>query len=179
MHGIDWKTYLIVRDAIDTPGIRITYDNGAMEIMSPSPEHERKKTTFARLLEIWAIERDVPLQGYGSTTFRRAAKERGLEPDECYCLCEELRDIPDLAIEIVETHGGLDKLPIYASLGVGELWFYESATLTIHVLDGNAYSVAPRSVLLPSLDLTVLVEHLELPNQHEAVRAFRDRLRAG
>src|SRR5262245_17926058 len=99
IHGVDWKTYLIVRDAIDSPGIRITYDRGAMEIMSPSPEHESKKKTFARLLEQWALERDVPLLGYGSTTFRRAAKERGLEPDECYCLGEPLRDMPDLAIE--------------------------------------------------------------------------------
>jgi len=178
LHGIDWKTYLIVRDAIDSPGVRMTYDRGALEIMSPSPEHETQKKTLARLLEVWALERDVPLEGYGSTTFRREAKERGLEPDECYCLGQPLRDYPDLAIEIVHTSGGIEKLPIYESLGVREVWFYERGVLSIHVLDApSGYARHARSALLPQLDIEELVTHMQHPTQHEAVRAYQRALR--
>ena len=121
LRGIPWQTYVSLREANDTPGLRMTYDRGALELMRPSPEHEDLKTTIARLIEVYASERDVPLYGYGSTTFRRQAKEQGLEPDECYCLGGKLRDVPDIAIEVVLSSGGIDKLPIYAGLGVPEV----------------------------------------------------------
>lgn len=178
LHGIDWKSYLLVRDAIDSPGVRMTYDRGALEIMSPSPEHESNKKTFARLLETWALERDVPLQGYGSTTFRREAKERGLEPDECYCLGEPLRDYPDLAIEIVHTAGGIEKLPIYQSLAIREVWFLERGALGVHVLGASReYERRTQSALLPELDLDEMLGHMLLPTQHDAVRAYQKLLR--
>ena len=62
---------------------------------------------IARLVEMYAADRDAPLYGYGSTTFRRELKERGLEPDECYCVGADLRTYPDLAIEVVTTSGGI------------------------------------------------------------------------
>ena len=105
LHGIPWQIYLSLREADDSPGLRMTYDRGNLELMSPSPEHEDLKTTLARLIEVYAIERDVPLYGYGSTTFRRQAKEQGLEPDECYCLGGKLREVPDFALEVVLTSG--------------------------------------------------------------------------
>src|SRR4051812_36222106 len=86
MSGVSWDTYVALREADDRPGLRMTYCEGELEIMSPGPEHEEAKTIIARLVEMYAVERDVPLLGYGSTTFRQAVKRRGLEPDECYCV---------------------------------------------------------------------------------------------
>lgn len=88
------------------------YLEGTLEIMSPSPEHEVDKTTIARLIEIHALERDIDLTGYGSTTFRKPAQERGLEPDECYCF-GQLKEFPDIGLEVIVSSGGIDKLSIY------------------------------------------------------------------
>src|SRR5580704_12864602 len=124
MHGVPWKTYVLLREALDVPGLRMTYFKGALELMSPSPEHERIKKMIARLVEMYAVEADTPLYAYGSTTFRRELKERGLEPDECYCVGADLERYPDIAIEVVVTSGGIEKLPIYEGLEVAEVWFW-------------------------------------------------------
>src|SRR6266545_3039001 len=92
IHGVRWKDYVILREALDTPGLRMTYCEGVLELMSPSRLHEMWKKTIARLVELYALERDLPLLGYGSTTFRNEAKERGAEPDECYRVGTMMKD---------------------------------------------------------------------------------------
>jgi Uma2 family endonuclease len=164
---------------VDTPGVRMTYCEGELEIMSPLPEHEDDKKTIARLIEMYAIERDVPLYGYGSTTFRRAAKERGLEPDECYCVGHRLNDVPDVAIEVVLTSGGMEKLPVYEGLGVREVWFWEDGAFHLHALRAAGYEAVQASELLPDLDLDAVARFARLSDQHQAVKAFRDWLRGG
>ena len=86
------------------------------------------KKVIARLLERYAEELDISLHGYGSTTFRREAKARGLEPDECYCI-GELKEIPDLAIEVILTSGGLDKLDVYKGLEIPEVLLWQNNQL--------------------------------------------------
>src|SRR5687768_5284258 len=105
VNGVSWKEYVLLNDALETPGLRMTYHMGALELMTLSPEHERIKSVIARLVELYALERDVPLFAYGSTTFRREAREAGAEPDECYVVGGPLREFPDIAIEVVITHG--------------------------------------------------------------------------
>lgn len=179
IYGLAWENYLVLREQCDVPGLRLTYLNGALEIVSPSRAHERKKKSIARLLEMWAIERGVRLNGYGSTTFRKQARERGCEPDECYVLGRELEEFPDLAIEVIETSGGLDKLAVYAGFGVREVWFWQDERFAVHVLVGEAYEQRARSELLPGLDLEQLAAHVRIPDQHDAALAYRDALRAG
>lgn len=176
--GVPWETYVALRDGVDTPGVRMTYCEGTLEIMSPLPPHEDAKTTVARLIEMYAIELDIPLYGYGSTTFRNAAKARALEPDESYCVGHKLKDLPDIAIEVVVTSGGLEKLPVYASLGVREVWFWENEAFHLHALRGKKYQSIPASELLPDLDLEVFARFVRMGDQHEAVKALRDHLRA-
>jgi Uma2 family endonuclease len=179
LHGIPWHAYATLREADDTPGLRMTYDRGELELMSPSPEHEDLKTTIARLIETYALERDVPLYGYGSTTFRREAKAAGLEPDECYCLGGKLNDVPDIAIEVVVTSGGIEKLPIYARLGVPEVWLWENETFTLHALRDGVYEAVAASAVLPDLDIAAVARFARLRDQHQAVKGFRDWLRSG
>ena len=94
VHGVSWKDYLVLREVLDTPGIRMTYCQGALELMGPSRTHELHKTTIARPVELNAFLRGLPLVGYGSTTFRNQAKERGAEPDECAGLATERTTAP-------------------------------------------------------------------------------------
>jgi Uma2 family endonuclease len=177
IHGVSWKDYCVLRELLDSPGLRMTYFKGALELMTPSPLHERLKTTIARLIEVYALERDVPLYGYGSTTFKREAKERGLEPDECYVLGGELRESPDIALEVVLTSGGLEKLPVYEGLGVREVWFFEDREFRLYELRDGGYQPIDRSRLVPGLDLRELATYALRADQHEAVVEFRDRLR--
>ncbi|MBI2893948.1 MAG: Uma2 family endonuclease [Deltaproteobacteria bacterium] len=178
LHGVPWERYdaLVQLLGDEYPGLRLTYLEGTLEIMTTSPEHERWKKTIARLIEMWAIERDVKLNGYGAATFRNRAKERGLEPDECYVL-GELVDVPDVAIEVVRTHGGIDKLEVYAGLGVPEVWFWEDGSLVVYRLAGQTYERQERSSILPELDLPQLASFVTIPDQTDAVRAYRDALR--
>jgi Uma2 family endonuclease len=177
--GITWQQYevLLALFGDDQPGIRVAYLEGKLEIMSPSRKRERIKKTFARLVELYAVERDVPLTGLGSTTFREAAKQRGVEPDECYCVGDE-KDLPDIAFEVIVTSGGLDKLAIYGGLGVPEVWFWRSGRFLLFGLDGAGYRRVERSRFLPDLDLTRLAALVEADDQTRAVREFRDALRA-
>src|SRR5947209_18832994 len=71
---VPWSTYVVLRDSVDSPGVRMTYLKGWLELMSPSRGHEIDKTQIARLLELFCLERDIPLFGYGSTTFRKEEK---------------------------------------------------------------------------------------------------------
>jgi Uma2 family endonuclease len=178
MHGVDWRTYGALRELIDSPGIRMTYLEGALEIMSPGRRHEHEKKTIARMIEIFALERDVPLRGWGSTTFKREARERGLEPDECYCLGRDLGDAPDIALEIVITSGGINKLAVYGGLGVKEVWLFRDGRFRLFTLEGEErYRAIERSEMVPDLDFEVMAELVKIPDQHAAVKAFRDRLR--
>ena len=179
LHDVDWKTYCALRELFDGPGVRMTYLKGALEIMSPSRRHEGYKTRIARLIELFALERDVHLLGYGSTTFKKAFEERGLEPDECYVLDRDLTDddYPDIALEVVIRSGGINKLEVYQGLGVREVWFWHRGRFHLFVLGASGYSEVTRSGLVPGLDFDVLASFAEQADQHEALKSYRDRLR--
>ncbi len=180
INGVEWKTYCAMRELFDSPGVRMTYLRGALEIMSPSKRHEGYKTLIARLIELYALERDVPLMGYGSTTFRKALAERGLESDECYVLGREMTDddYPDIALEVVLASGGINKLEVYRGLGVGEVWFWHEHRFYIYRLVEESYQLRERSEYVVGLDFDELAKHAEEPNQHQALKAYQSALRA-
>jgi Uma2 family endonuclease len=178
VHGVDFRTYSAVRDLLEGPGVRLTYLRGALEIMSPSRRHEDLKTKIARLVELYALERDFPLYGYGSTTFRREATERGLEPDECYCVGKDMAEYPDIAIEVAITSGGIDKLAVYEGLNVREVWFWRGERFELYALGDDGFEPIPRSQKIPELDFAALARFVALPDQHQAVLEYRAFLRA-
>ena len=179
-YNVPWPHYemqLALRG--DAPGPRIAYLEGAMELMSPSKEHERAKAYIGRLVEAYALERGIDLSPYGGWTLKSAPREAGAEPDECYLVGpDQQRDTPDLAIEVIWTSGGLDKLEIYRRLGVGEVWIWKDGRITVHVLGASGYDRAEHSRLFPDLDLILLCSLMDRPTALQAVRALRDRLRS-
>lgn len=177
VHGVRWKDYVIAREALDIPGLRMTFCKGALELMTPSADHEDKKTTIARLVEVHAMERDLALYGYGNATFRKEAAERGAEPDECWVVGRKLTDMPDIALEVVLTSGGIDKLEVYRGLGVREVWFFEEGRFHLHELVDGAYQDLERSRLLPDVDFDTLARFVALDDQHDAVMGYRAWLR--
>lgn len=182
VHGVTWAQYVALRDGLDIAGLRMTFCEGALELMTPSHDHERAKKLVARLVEHYAYVHDVALYGYGSTTFRKEAKERGLEPDECYHVGRdydaERRPFPDLAIEIIISRG-MNKLVAYAGLRVPEVWLWTPTERPVYALRGNAYEAVARSRFLPDLDLDLLFSHVWRRDQHAALKEFDAAIREG
>lgn len=180
LHGMAWQDFealLAIRG--DRTGVRMYYLDGSIELMSPAKIHEGRKTMLARLLEQWAIESDVVLEGFGSWTLKKELREAGAEPDECYILGSGEGDVPDLAIEIEWSRAtGLAKHEIYRRLGVRELWTLKNdGTLLVRVLQRDQWVEATKSKLLPQLDVTWLLSFLGHETQTEALRALRASLR--
>lgn len=180
LHDVPWWTYVALRDTLDEQqsGVRMIYLDGDLELMSPSELHEDAKKILARLIEVWATEKNVDLRGFGNATFRNEAKRGGLEPDECYKLGPLAGGVPDIAIEVVVTSPGLDKLEVYRRLGVRELWTWEDGVLAVRVLIGDRYEPRATSAVLPELDVALLARFVRPgENQTALARAYRDALR--
>ncbi|MCB9920208.1 MAG: Uma2 family endonuclease [Planctomycetes bacterium] len=178
LHGVTWEQYeRILEIRGESSAVRISYLDGELELMSPSIDHERIKKFIARLLEAWCEECGPDLNGYGSWTVKEKAKRCGLEPDECYIVGIERKERPDIAIEVIWTHGGLGKLEIYQKLGVPEVWNWEDGSITVFVLEGETYERKARSELLPHCDLDAICRFADRENQTQAVRDFRAELR--
>jgi Uma2 family endonuclease len=164
LDNIPWETYeSILAAQRDRSAPRLTYDRGQLEIMSPSAEHERLKETVTLLINIVAEEIGINAEGFGSTTFRREDLARGFEPDTCFYIASlgqvkekttldlRLDPPPDLVIEIDMTHPSLEKFPIFAHLGVPEVWRYDGSAMQIFRLENAQYVRHTESTALPGL----------------------------
>jgi Uma2 family endonuclease len=174
LHNIGWNTYeRLLADHENYSAPRFTYDRGELEIMSPSPEHEAYNRSIALLVEILAAELGTDVYDLGSTTFRREDLGRGFEPDSCFYIENEERvrgkariDLavdppPDLVIEIDITSPSFSKLPIYAQIGVPEVWRYDGERLKILVLEGSEYAETTESTVVPPVTSNVLSNFME------------------
>lgn len=177
LEDVPWDTYVAMRDALDRPGLRMTYLEGRLELMTTSGRHEEEKTIIARLLETWADELDVDLRGFGQTTFREEAVKRGLEPDECYFVgAPGPGEVPHIAVEVVVSNPLLDKLAVYSGLGVREVWVWhsESRLLAVHHLVDGQYEEVEQSRMVPGVDLELLVSFVKAgESQTQLCKAYR------
>ena len=109
----------------------------------------------------------------------RAPEDRGVEADECYVFGPDPRRKrrPDVAIEVVWTWGGIDKLNVYRKLGVREVWYWVDGRIQVHVLRGTRYAPVAESEALPGIDLVLLVSFLDRPTASRAIRDYRGALR--
>ena len=178
---VPWATYVSLRDALGDSRVRMTYLERRLELMSPSELHEEETKLIARLLEACAEERDVDLRGFRSTTFRSEARARGAEPDECYTIGPKAKDAPpQIAIEVVVASPLLDKLDVYAGLGVAEVWIWHSTShkFAVQRLSGDHYEPVATSSLLRDVDLGLLASFVRTGENHTAlVKSYRARLR--
>lgn len=162
----------------NTPVPRISYLDGVVELIAPSRAHESRSWLTGRLLEVWADENEVLLEGLKSWTLKNEGKEAGAEPDECWVVGDRPNATkPDLALEVVQTRGGLDKLEIYRRLGVREVWFWVDGKITVHVLRGRSYVRSAKRTLFSALDLKLLTRFVQHPSPARARMLYRAALR--
>lgn len=175
--GVSWAQYeALLKKLGDSPWYRVTYLEGVLEIMAPSRKHESKKDNIARLLGVYFEETRTRFYGLGSTTFREGMKARGVEPDTCFCIGSE-KEFPDLAVEVVETSGGINKLEVYKGLGVPEVWFWQKGQFEVYCLQDEDYEKVSASELLPNFDLNLLAIYVQNPEPLDAVVEFREKVR--
>lgn len=173
--NISWQSYQsLIKDFEREPAIRLTYDRGTLEIRMPLDPHESYKKLLGRLVETATEELDLEIRSLGSRTCDREDLGRGLEPDQCYYIQNEtlVRGVeqidlnqfppPDLAIEIDITSSSINRLSIYAALGVPEVWRYNGQTLTILSLENGEYVSQDKSTALPLLDAEDILRFLAL-----------------
>ena len=195
LYDVPWSLYdQILRDIGDSNAVRFTYDSGRLEIMSPSGFHEAVKTIAARLIETFAQESGIPIEGYGTWTMKREDLAKGLEPDECYYvqtlpligqkieLDLTVDPPPDLAIEVDISPHDVAREPIYAALGVGEIWRYDGRRMIILRRTPDAeYVEVGQSLSLPTFPIEDFNRFLQIgiqSRQHAAVEALREWLRS-
>ena len=187
---ISWGFYERLLEEVGDSHIRVTFDEGSIEIMSPLPKHEKWIFRIGRLVELMATDRGMTIEGFGSTTFRRADRKKGLEPDRCYYVqnAARVRDMevfdpsvhppPDLAIEMEVTRRSLPRQPIYAALGVPELWRFDAAQFTVLLLGGNGtYEASEASLAFPFLPMprfAEFVKRMGTEDQLKVLREFRE-----
>jgi Uma2 family endonuclease len=190
VYGVTWDTYCRLRDEPDNMHLRMTFDRGRLELMSPSKLHERVAYLLGRMVNAWTEEMDIDLQGCGTVTFQRADLARGLEPDNCFYIQNEslvrgrdeldlTRDPPpDLVIEVDIASPSRRRLPLYEALGVPEVWVWRGDAVTIHVLsNAGSYEARDDSAVMPGFPLSTAAEflgHRHTMSDTELVRRFRE-----
>ena len=175
--GVSWQAYETLLASLgNSSSYRVAYLSGTLEIMSPSRSHELDKENIGRLLEAYLEENRIRFWGLGSTTLRSGDKQAGKEPDKCYCIGTD-KDIPDLAIEVIYTSGGVDSLEIYRRLGVGEVWLWQNRKFAIYCLQDDGYQQQLQSKFLPDLDLVLLAQYVVISDPLAAIMEWRKQVR--
>src|SRR4051794_13294617 len=98
--GVSWEFYEQLLEEIGPRGLRVTFDNGDLEMMAPLQDHEEWKSNLGRLIERMAEELDIDIRTLGSTTFKRKDLKKGLEPDECYYIRNFERVYPKRKLDL-------------------------------------------------------------------------------
>jgi Uma2 family endonuclease len=192
---VSWDEYeQLLQDLGQRPDLRVTYDDGRLEVMTLSDQHEEFADDILGLARLFSQELGITLETRGSATRRRQRVRKGTEPDQSFWVANAHRIIgkrridldtdppPDVVVEVDITKDSRGKFSIYAALGVPEIWRCDGTRVQMYELRATAYGEVEASRFFPGLTCAFLLEFLELSNargQTAALAAFRERIRAG
>jgi Uma2 family endonuclease len=164
LRDISWEFYeRLLGELGDSPGTRVTFDNGLLQIKVISAAHDNPNRTLATIVEVAAEETDTDVCHLGSTTFKRPDLLKGFEPDSCFYFqnagavrAKDNIDLtsdppPELVIEVDVSSNSLDRFPIFAAVGVAEVWRYANGIVSMYALRDGGYQPIPNSLALPVL----------------------------
>ncbi|HWE37282.1 MAG TPA: Uma2 family endonuclease [Isosphaeraceae bacterium] len=181
LDGVPWDLYVRLRDLPENRRVRMSYRHGTLELTLPRFKHEKPARRLSRLIGAVVEHFGLPCVEAGSTTFRRPGRHplegNGNEPDGSFYIqnaasveYHEEIDLsvdppPDIVLEVDNTNRSASKLPLYADLGVPEVWRYDATARTL-VFDrlqaDGTYAPADRGVALPMLTPSLVLDRLLL-----------------
>jgi Uma2 family endonuclease len=189
LQNMTWQFYALMLEQLEeTRSVRLAYDQGTLEIMSPLMPHERSKRLLEKLIDIVLEELNIPAVSVGSMTCKREDLGQGSEPDSSYYIRnealvreKEIIDLeidppPDLILEVEYSHSAVNKLKLYAALGVPELWRYNGKELLIYRLEAQEYVRCETSLTFASLpirELSKFVQEAKQIGEIPMVKKFR------
>ena len=193
IHGFAWDEYeLLLVHLANSPHLRLSYDSGSLRVLSISSAHDQYATAIEGLIVTFCDESEITLEGLGRTTWRNEALAKGVEADACYYVQNAQRIIgkrkidlptdppPDLVIEVDLSSDARHKFPIYAALGVAEIWRYDGEAVQFYLLRDGDYVEAGASEVLPGLARDLLIASLDIAKtqgQTAARRHLRQKIR--
>lgn len=192
LRDVSWEEYEQFLEDIGDRRMPHSYNDGELRLMAPSARHESPKEWITRLIGALAEELGYPLRSIGSTTLKSAFEKKGAEPDAGFLIANEpavrgKRDWdpqadppPDLLVEIDVTSSSLERLPVYAAVGVAEVWIYDGRQLFIQVLRNDHYEQSETSASFPALPIAEFTEWIEKAWQTDEstwIRGFREWVR--
>lgn len=187
LQGVGWDFYeRILEEFAHSNSLHFAYDDGFLEVEVPLFEHESTNRILQNLITTLCVEKEIDFINAGSTTFRKRAKAKGVEPDTCFYIQNEAKvrgksaiDLetqrpPDLVIEIDVTSPSLNKMPIYAALGVSEVWLYKGEKVEFYKLYGESYQQTPNSGVFPMLSSRKATEFLQKGLAESSSKWFKE-----
>ncbi|WP_333338246.1 MULTISPECIES: Uma2 family endonuclease [unclassified Microcoleus] len=171
--GISWQQFKLIEQGFsESPGIRLFYYRGEVEILAVSEDHEAISRTLTILLALYFDIKNIEFKPTGSRTLEIEG-EASAQADESYLIGRSTGTPPDLSVEVIFTSGTVKKLQRYGVLGVAEVWFWEDGVLAMYRLGSEGYEKISSSVVLPDLDINLLCRCLLMASSVEAMREFR------
>ena len=196
LQGVRWEVYQELRNLPENDHVRMTFDEGVLEMMSPSALHEQWSDLIGRLIGVWTLELSIDMMSCGSMTVSREDLQKGFEPDKCYYVQHEsqmrhkfARDAraeldfrvdppPDLAIEVDVSRSSLGKQQLYAAFGVPEVWRYDGQRLEVVALGPERrYLPSAKSFCFPGIpldEITRVLGRMNTESETVLIRSFRD-----
>ncbi len=167
-----WQEFKAIQALMESvAGVRISYLDGRVELMTTGEEHESIKKAIAILVEIYLFEMGIEFIPVGNATRESETKGVSFEPDESYYIGDR-KSHPDLAIEVVITSGNPKKLEKYKRFEITEVWFWENNQLALYRFRGEDYEQIANSELFPDLDIELLVRCVQIPSRLQARTEF-------
>ena len=187
LHGISWETYeRLVSEVGERPALQMTYDQGSLEICETSSAHAIARKQVGRLIPMMCFQLSIPYKCGGSFTHKRADLLKGIEPDECYWIANEfavrgkiqidpsIDPPPDLALEVDITRSWLDRIAIYAALGIPEVWCFDGKVLRVHLLQSNGeYAESETSAAFPFLPIDDFAGFLQFDEETDELTRMK------
>lgn len=190
LHGVPPETYREFMDVLSEHHLRHTYDGWTLEMMTPRKDHEWVVETLGMMVRFMALSLGIPVQSTGSTTLSPSPQGRGLQPDKSYYVGRE-PDVrgsqtyrpgedppPDLVIEVEVTEAVVPRLPLYAEIGVPELWHWKREELRfLRLGKGGKYRSVNHSVAFPWVspsDVSRFLDRRQEIDENAVVRGFAE-----
>jgi Uma2 family endonuclease len=175
--GLTWREFTAVDRLLDRPGYRLSFLDGVLEIRQmPGEPHETVKARIGALVELYLLVAGFDFTPTESMTLESETGKVKREADKSYKLGPG-KSRPDLAIEVVFSSGGLDKLECYKLLKIPEVWFWDDGLLAVYHLRGHGkdlrYENISESEEVPGIDFELLLRCINMVNHVDAIKTFQ------